>query len=76
MTSGFRLYFFFGRFGFVFPGAGYGGLEALWSGRKALCTKGACVELSGERSETLMLIPLRGYLWEFFPCVGIWILWF
>ena len=61
---------YFGQFGFVFPGAGFGVFEALWSGRKALCTKGASIALPGERSETLMLKPLRGHLGEFFPLCG------
>ena len=65
---------------FVFQ-FGYGGLvegsfvfEALWSGRKALCTRGASVALPGERSVVLKLRPLRRYLRLFFPCIGIWIL--
>jgi hypothetical protein len=70
------LFFGFGQFGFVFPEAWYVVFDALWSGRKAMCTKGVFVALPGERSEALMLRPLRGYLGEFFPCVVIWILWF
>ena len=48
--------------------------EALWSGRKALSTKGASVALPGERSRVLKLGSFRRYLKELVPCIGIWML--
>ena len=79
---GFRLGGFCGgvcfgfRFGLGGPVEGSHVFEAMWSGRKALCTKGAFVALSGERFGMLKLGSLRRYLGEFSPCVDIWILWF
>ena len=70
------MFIVFGQFCFVFPGAGSAVFEALWSGRNALCTKGASIAMLGERFEALELKPLGRYLGEFFPCIGIWILWF
>ena len=75
-VAGSRVFIVFVYFGFVFPGTGFDVFEALWSGRKAPCTKGAYVALPSERFEPLELRPLRRYLGEFYPCIGIWLLWF
>ncbi len=57
---------------FFFPGTGSDVFEASWSGRKALCTKGAYVALPGECSDALEPGALGRYLGECFPCVSIW----
>ena len=67
---------FFVSFGFGCLVEGPNIFEALWSGRMALCSKGASLALPGERREMLERRPLRRYLGEFSPCIGIKILWF
>jgi len=57
--------FFVFQFGFGSHVKGSYSIEALWSGRTSLCTKGAFVALPGECSILLKVMPLRRYFMVF-----------